>query len=138
MRAHAGQAIGMLGGAAKQDAGQPGLQLITARDAIDVQAQFDGVTVQARDDVDVISANAHIEWAAAKSISLSVAGGANIMIDGGNIVVQCPGKLVVNAGKKSLSGPEKMGYPMPALPRSICLECLRKSLAAGPALTMVE
>ncbi len=137
-RVHAGQAIGMLGGAAKQDAGQPSLQLITARDAIDVQAQFDGVTAQARDDVDVVSANAHTDWAAAKSISLSVAGGANIMIDGGNIVVQCPGKLVVNAGKKSLSGPEKAGYPMPALPRSICLECLRKSLAAGPAFTMVE
>jgi len=138
MRVHSGQAIGMLGGAAKQDAGQPGLQLIAARDAIDVRAQFDGVTVQARDDVDVVSANAHIDWAAAKSISLSVAGGANIMIDGGNIVVQCPGKLVVHAGKKSLSGPEKAGYPMPALPRSICLECLRKSLAAGPAFTMVE
>lgn len=138
MRVHAGQAIGMLGGAAKHDAGQSGVQLITARDGIDVQSQFDGVTVQARDDVDVVSANAHIDWAAATSISLSVAGGANIMIDGGNIVVQCPGKLVVNAGKKSLSGPEKMGYPMPALPRSICLECLRKSLAAGPAFTMVE
>lgn len=138
MRVHAGQAIGMLIGAAKHDAGQSGLQLITAQDAIDVQAQFDGVTVQARDDVDVVSTSAHIDWAAAKSISLSVAGGANIMIDGGNIVVQCPGKLVVNAGKKSLSGPEKVGYPMPALPRSICLECLRKSLAAGPAFTMAE
>lgn len=138
MRMHAGQAIGMLGGAAKHDVGQSGLQLITARDGIDVQAQFDGVTVQARDDVDVVSANAHVDWAAAKSISLSVAGGANIMIDGGNIVVQCPGKLVAKAGKKSLSGPEKLGYPMPALPRIICLECLRKSLAAGPAFTMVE
>lgn len=138
MRLHAGQAIGTLGGAMKVEAGRPGLQLIAAQDAIDVQAQFDGVTVQARDEVDVISANAHIDWAAARSISVSVGGGANITIDGGNIVVQCPGKLIIHAGKKSLLGPEKMAYPMPALPRSICLECLKKSLAAGPAFTMVE
>ncbi|WP_137174890.1 type VI secretion system Vgr family protein [Massilia sp. HP4] len=138
MRLHAGQAIGTLGGAVNIEAGQPGLQLIAAQDVIDVQAQFDGVTVQARDEVDVVSANAHIDWVAAKSISVSVAGGANITIDGGNIVVQCPGKLVIHAGKKSLLGPEKMAYPMPALPRSICLECLKKSLAAGPAFTMVE
>lgn len=138
MRMHAGQAIGMLGGAATAGAGQPGLQLIAAQDAVDVQAQFDGVAVQARDEVDVVSANAHIDWAAARSISMSVGGGANITIDGGNIVVQCPGKLAIHAGKKSLSGPEKMAYPMPALPRSICLECLKKSLAAGPAFTMVE
>lgn len=138
MRLHAGQAIGTLGGAVKVEAGQPGLKLIAAQDVIDVQAQFDGVTVQARDEVDVVSANAHIDWAAARSISVSVGGGANITIDGGNIVVQCPGKLVIHAGKKSLLGPEKMAYPMPALPRSICLECLKKSLAAGPAFTMVE
>ena len=137
-RVHAGQAVGMLAGAMKVQAGQPGLQLIAAQNAIDVQAQIDGVTVQARDDVNVVSANAHIDWVAARSVSVSVAGGANITIDGGNIVVQCPGKLVVRAGKKRLLGPEKSAYPMPALPRSICLECLKKSLAAGPAFTMVE
>jgi type VI secretion system secreted protein VgrG len=55
--------------------------------------------VQARDEVNVISANAHIDWAAAKKISLSTAGGANITIEGGNITVQCPGKIKVHAGK---------------------------------------
>lgn len=137
-RQHAGQAIGMLGGAVKTEAAQTGLQLIAAQGAVEVQAQFDAVNVQARDEISVVSANAHIDWAAAKSISLAVAGGANITIDGGNILVQCPGKLLVHAGKKSFSGPQKTTYPMPALPRSICLECLRKSLAAGPAFTMVE
>lgn len=137
-RVHARQAIGLLGGAVNVDSGQTGLELIAAQDGIDIQAQHDGVTVQARDEVNLVSANAHVDWAAATSISLSVAGGANITIDGGNIVVQCPGKLVVHAGKKSLLGPQKMAYPMPALPRSICLDCLRKSLTAGPAFTMVE
>ncbi|MGZ8355626.1 MAG: DUF2345 domain-containing protein, partial [Telluria sp.] len=138
MRIHTGQAIGVLGGAANPGEGNTGLQLIAAMDAIDIQAQGDELKVQARDEINVISANAHIDWAAAKSISLSTAGGANITIDGGNITVQCPGKIAIHAGKKSFTGPEKLNFSMPALPRSICVACLRKSLAAAPAFTIVE
>jgi uncharacterized protein involved in type VI secretion and phage assembly len=138
MRVHTGQAIGVLAGAIKSGENGIGLQLIAAKDAVDIQAQADELKVQARDEVNVVSANAHIDWAAAKRISLSTAGGANITIEGGNITVQCPGKIVVHAGKKSFIEPERMNYPMPAMPRSICVECLRKSLAAGPAFTVVE
>jgi len=105
MRVHTGQAIGMLGGAVKAGEGGIGLQMIAAKDDIDIQAQGDELKVQARDEVNVISANAHIDLAAAKKISLSTAGGANITIEGGNITVQCPGKIVVHAGKKSFVGP---------------------------------
>ena len=138
MRVHTGQAIGVLGGAVKAGEGGLGLQLIAAKDDIDVQAQGDALKVQARDEVNVISANAHIDWAAAKRISLSTAGGANITIEGGNITVQCPGKIKVHAGKKSFLPPDKMNYPMPALPQSICVACLKKSLESGPAFTLVE
>jgi uncharacterized protein (DUF2345 family) len=115
-----------------------GLQLVAAKDAIDIQAQADEVKVQARDEVKMISASAHIDWAAAKRISLSTAGGANITIEAGNITVQCPGKITIHAGKKSFTGPDKLGYELPALPRSICISCLKKSLAAGLSFTMVE
>ncbi len=138
MRLHSGQAIGVLGGIVKAGEQGLGLQMIAAKDPIDIQAQSDVLKVQARDEVNVISANAHIDWAAAKSISLSTAGGANITIDGGNITVQCPGKITINAGKKSFTGPAKEAYPMPTMPYSICVECLKRSLAAGPAFTMVE
>jgi uncharacterized protein (DUF2345 family) len=117
MRVHTGQAIGLLGGAVKAGEGGIGLQLIAAKDAIEIQAQGDELKVQARDAVNVVSANAHIDWAAAKSISLSTAGGANITIAGGNITVQCPGKIVVHAGKKTFSGPASIGFEAPALPR---------------------
>lgn len=138
MRVHSGQAIGVLGGAVKAGEGGLGLQLIAAKDAIDIQAQADELKVQARDEINVISANAHIDWAAAKKITLSTAGGANITIEGGNITVQCPGKVKVHAGKKSFLPPEKLNYPMPALPQSICVACLKKSLESGPAFTLVE
>jgi type VI secretion system secreted protein VgrG len=64
-----------------------------------------------------MSANAHVDWAAAKRISLSTAGGANITIEGGNITVQCPGKITVHAGKKSFNGPQRTNFAMPHLPR---------------------
>lgn len=138
MRVHTGQAIGMLAGSVEPGEGGTGLQLIAAKDAIDIQAQAAELKIQARDEVNVISANAHIDWAAAKSISLSTAGGANITIAGGHITVQCPGKIKIHAGKKSFSGPERMAFDMPALPRSICVACLKKALDAGPAFTLVE
>jgi type VI secretion system secreted protein VgrG len=118
MRVHSGQAIGLLGGAVKPGENNIGLQLIAAKDAIDVQAQGDVLNVQARDEVDIISANAHIDWAAAKSISMSTAGGANITIAGGNITVQCPGKIMIHAGKKSFDGPAQTAYPLPVMPSS--------------------
>jgi len=89
------------------------------------------LNVQARDQVDIVSANAHIDWAAAKSISLSTAGGANITIKGGNITVQCPGKITIHAAKKSFTGPEQLDYPLPVMPRSICKECLLNAAAMG-------
>jgi uncharacterized protein (DUF2345 family) len=131
MRVHSGQAIGILGGAVKPGEGGLGLQLVAAKEAIDMQAQADALKVQARDEVNVISANAHIDWAAAKKISLSTAGGANITIEGGNITVQCPGKIKVHAGKKSFTGPARENYPFPTMPTSLCVECLIKARNMG-------
>jgi uncharacterized protein (DUF2345 family) len=117
MRVHTGQAIGVLGGAVSAGEGGFGLQVIAAKDAVDIQAQADELKVQARDEVNVVSANAHVDWAAAKRISLSTAGGASITIEGGNITVACPGKINVNAGKKSCAGPPTASATFPTLPR---------------------
>ncbi len=131
LRIHTQQAIGMLGGAVKAGEQDIGVQVIAARDPIDVQAQAGAMMVQARDVINVKSSNAHIDWASAKKISLSTVGGANITIDGGNITVQCPGKIEIKAGKKSFIGPTKTDYTMPALPTSICKPCLLAALRSG-------
>lgn len=133
MRVQTGQAIGMLAGAVKPGAEGAGLKVIAAKDAIDVQAQADVLKVQARDEVNIASANAHIDWAAAKKISLSTADGANITIDGGNITVQCPGKIMVHAAKKSFIAPEDFSYKLPIMPQSVCVECLAKRAAQRTA-----
>ncbi|KQV79807.1 rhs element Vgr protein [Massilia sp. Root351] len=139
LRVHSQQAIGVLGGAVAAGEGGLGMQLIAAKDAIDVQAQADILKVQARDGIQLTSVGAHVDWAAAKRITLSTAGGANITIDGGNITVQAPGKIVIHAGKKSFNGPGRGDYPLPKLPSSepVCIECLLKALKSGTALAMV-
>jgi type VI secretion system secreted protein VgrG len=119
MRVHSGQAIGILCGAVESVDGITGLQLIAGKGPVDYQAQADDIKMQARDEISVISANAHIDWAAAKSISLSTSAGANISITGGNITVQCPGKIMVHAGTKKFSGPSSIGSEMPVLPRGL-------------------
>ncbi len=116
MRVHSGQAIGMLGGAIAPGDDNMGLQMIAAKGAIDIQAQADVLKVQARDEVSVISANAHIDWASPTKISLTTGGGANITIEGGNITVQCPGAITVMAGIKDFTGPGGMSYPLPIMP----------------------
>lgn len=131
VRVHTGQAVGVLGGAIAKGENGIGLQLVGAKDVLDIQAQTDELKVQARDEINVISANAHIEWAAAKKINFSTAGGANVTIEGGDIIVQCPGRIKVHAGKKSLIGPAKMTYPLPTMPTSICVECLIKARNMG-------
>jgi uncharacterized protein (DUF2345 family) len=96
------------------------------------------VQIQARDEINVISANAHVDWAAAKSIRLSTAGGANITIEGGNITIQCPGKITIYAGKKSFVGPERLAYPLPRFSRSICKRCRLNAAESGSPFSMVE
>lgn len=131
LRVQSKQAIGVLGGAVKPGDNNLGVQMIAAKDVIDIQAQADVLKVQARDEINLVSANAFVDWAAAKSITLSTAGGANITIAGGDITVQCPGKITVHAGTKNFAGPEKLDYPLPALPTSVCKACLLAALRAG-------
>ncbi|CAN7236235.1 type VI secretion system Vgr family protein [Massilia sp. LjRoot122] len=138
MRTQTKQTIGVLAGTVKHDEENIGLSIIAAKEAVDIQSQADELRVNAKNEVNAISAGGYIDFAAAKKITLATAGGANITIDAGNITLQCPGKIKMHANRKSFTGSEQTNYPMPALPRSICVECLRKSLIAGPAFSMVE
>ncbi|KFI08860.1 type VI secretion system Vgr family protein [Massilia sp. BSC265] len=131
MRMHTRQAIGFLGGTIKPGDTGKGLELIAAKKMIDLSAQGNQFLMQARDTVALNSISAYIDCASNKSITLMTAGGASIKVDGGNITVQCPGKTIIHAGKKTFLQPARISYPAPALPTSICVECLIKARNAG-------
>jgi type VI secretion system secreted protein VgrG len=132
-RLHTGQAIGMLGGATKPggDAAGTGITFIAGKGDIDYQAQAGLINISAKRDVKIQSQTAHIDWAAAKKIVLSTAGGASVTLENGNITFECPGTYLVKAGKKSFIGPAKLDYPLPLLPQHICVDCLLKARKAG-------
>jgi type VI secretion system secreted protein VgrG len=139
-RLYTGQAIGVLGGAIKpgEQAVGKGLSLIAAQGEVELQAQSDQLQIAAKGLVNVQSQHAHIDWAAAKRIVVSVAGGASMTMEGGNITFECPGTITVKAGKKSFVGPEQSSYALRPLPRSVCVACLRQSLTSSPAFTRLE
>ena len=119
-RVHSGQAIGVLGGAvgAGSEAAGKGLTLIAGSGDVELQAQADKMQVAGKGDVSVQSKSKFVDWAAAKKITLATAGGARIVIEGGNITVECSGKITVRAGTKSFLGPSNESTRLPELPRS--------------------
>ena len=117
LRMHAGQAIGLLGGASRAGAGETGISLLAARGDIALEAQSDELALQAKRDLTLCSVSADIDLAAARRIVLAVEGGASITIDGG-ITVACPGTITVHASKKSFGGPVRAAYALPNFPRS--------------------
>jgi uncharacterized protein (DUF2345 family) len=119
-RIHTGQAIGILAGAiqAGAEAAGKGLSLIAAQGDIDMQAQAGTAQIASKQALEIKSANGAISIASAKKITLAVAGGASITIEGGSFTAQCPGKIMVQAGKKSMVGGGTSSLSLPAMPTS--------------------
>ena len=141
VRVHSGQAIGVLGGAigpGDEGAGK-GLTFIAGQGDVELQAQADAMQVAAKGDLAIQSKSGYIDWAAAKKITLATAGGARIVIEGGNITVECSGKITVRAATKSFVGAEGNNYTLPQLPRStLCVECLLKAMSSGSPLAALS
>ena len=141
LRVNTGQSIGILAGVEQPGDGAKGkgLTMIAGQGPVQMQAQAGSAQVAAKGLINVQSANAHIDWAAAKKITLATSGGAQIVIEGGGITVQCPGKITVKAATKSFIGPGSENYGMPQMPRSsLCVECLLKAMKSGSPLASVS
>lgn len=117
-RVHTGQAIGILAGAMQpgSEAAGKGLTVIAAQGPIDLQAQAGAAQIAAKDTLELKTARGVVNLAAAKRITLAVSGGASITIEGGSLTVQCPGKITVQAGQKSMVGPGTYAQAMNAMP----------------------
>ncbi len=128
---HSGQAIGVLAGAVGAGDGDAGIKLYAGQGDVDLQAQSDAMTFAAKELVKLVSANSHVDFAAAKSIELCTEGGASLKIEGGNITFACPGKISIKASSKSFTGPTKQDYALPMMPRSSCKNCILNAVKQG-------
>ena len=115
-RMHAGQAIGVAAGLSKAGDNNIGLQLTAGQDNIDVQAQHDVLRLMAEQDLKLVSANLHVDFAAAKRIRIATAGGASITLENGNITVECPGPITYKTMQRTFAGPVIQSYSLPTFP----------------------
>ena len=118
LRIHGGQAIGVLATAVEGQTEGTGLSLVSGEGELDFQAQDGDMRIRSRDQLKLVSANAGVDLAAGKAVHLATSGGASLAIEGGNIVIACPGEIRIQAGKKSFSGPAQLSREMNAWPDS--------------------
>lgn len=134
VRVQAAQGIGVLAGAiqAGTEAAGKGLTVIAAQGPVELQAQAGPAQVAAKQTLELKTASGVVHIAAAKRVVLAVSGGASITIEGGRFTAQCPGKITVRAGVKSMVGPGTFETPAPDLPKSdFCLPCFMRAMKAA-------
>ncbi|MFG6447145.1 type VI secretion system Vgr family protein [Roseateles sp. BYS180W] len=140
VRLHSGQALGLLAGAIEPGSGATGsgLTLIAAQGDVQLQAQADSLQIAAQGELSIQSQSGEVNWGAAKRIVLATAGGASVVIEGGNITLQCPGKLTVQAGRKSFKTGQQQRVGLPTFPASVCVPCLMAAMKAGSPFAMMQ
>lgn len=132
---YTGQAAGLVAGVQKGAEGA-GLDLLSARGDVSLQAQHDVLQAQAQLALGMTSTEAGITYAAPKRVRIATAAGASIVLEGGNITVTAPGRIDVQMGDKRLEGPASMPYTFPVMPQQICVECLKNAMMQGLPIVM--
>lgn len=125
-RLHAMQAVGVLAASGRTFAGEAALSVVAGQAALDVRAQSAQINVQSRASLRAASAQAAVELAAPRTLHIATAGGASLTLEGGNLVVNCPGTITVHAGQKSFVGPAQLSYALPDMPTSTLSEQIPK------------
>lgn len=104
LRIHSGQAIGALAAAVQGQTEDTGLSLVSGDGELDFQAQGGDMRIRSRDQLKLVSASAGVDLAAGKAVHLATSGGASLTIEGGNIVISCPGKSVSRLERRASAG----------------------------------
>jgi len=114
---HSGQSLGILAGI-QQNAVNPALSLITAKDPLRIEAQNSTMNLDAKLDLKLVSVSQSLEAAAKTAITLTTKAGAMIRIEGGNITVQCPGALAMHAAKHEFTPGTQLSREMNSWPET--------------------
>lgn len=95
-----------------------GIETIAAKGDLISQAQSGNIEVIAKKNISVTSTTEDMTFTAAKTLTLTCAGGAYIRLSGGNIELGCPGDIMMKQSKLLYSGPTFIQSNIPELPDS--------------------
>jgi len=110
-----------------------GIKLFAGKANIDIQAHEGQIGIIADQDVKVISTEGGVELLAKDTIRLA-AGGAEVLLMGGDVKITCPGTLVIKAGDVKMLEGEKTDPALPRLPGGVCVECMLRAAKRGAPL----
>jgi type VI secretion system secreted protein VgrG len=102
-----------------------GIKLFAAKGKVEIQAQSGDIDIIAEKVLRLLSTTDRIEIFAKKEIVLGADGSA-IKINSSGITDMTSGQRISHNADFSLPGPKTMSYPLPVLPKEVCLECLKK------------
>lgn len=102
-----------------------GIKLFAAKGKVEIQAQSGDIDIIAEKVLRILSATDRIEIFAKKEIVIGADGSA-IKINGSGITDMTSGQRISHNADFSLPGPKTMSYSLPALPKEVCVECLKK------------
>jgi len=102
-----------------------GIKLFAAKGKVDIQAQSGDIDIIAEKVLRLLSTTDRIEIFAKKEIIIG-AGGSAIKINGDGITDMTSGQRISYNADFSMPGPKTMPYPMPTMPKEVCMECLKK------------
>lgn len=102
-----------------------GIKLFAAKGKVEIQAQSGDIDIIAEKVLRLLSATDRIEIFAKKEIIIGADGSA-IRINGAGITDMTSGQRISHNADFSMPGPKTMPYPLPVLPKEVCLECLKK------------
>jgi type VI secretion system secreted protein VgrG len=111
-----------------------GIKLFAGKGKVQIQAHDDEIEAIAKKNIQIVSVTNDIDFTAAKSIRLT-AGSCQVEIADGRITMKAPGPINIHGSAKNLTGPARIMPSLPQTPKSICIECLKRSLARGTAFT---
>lgn len=94
---------------------ETGMRLHAATGKVMTQSQSDQTRITADKTITVASVTSYV-GVAAKAHVLLTAQGASLRLEGGNITIQGPGKMLFKASMKELAGPAKSSPDLPLMP----------------------
>ncbi|HYD59782.1 MAG TPA: DUF2345 domain-containing protein, partial [Noviherbaspirillum sp.] len=111
-----------------------GIKLFAGKGRVQIQAQDDEIEAIAKKDIKITSVDGHVDITAPNTIRLT-GGNSRIEISNGQITLKTPGPVNIHGSVKNLTGPASVTPNLPMLPKSVCIECLKKSAASGVPFT---
>jgi type VI secretion system secreted protein VgrG len=93
-----------------------GMQLFAGQGMVDIQAQSDGMNIQAQKDISIANNSGKVSVSASEDLLLTC-GGAYIKMSGGNIELGCPGNIILKAANVNQIGPASLETPPISFPK---------------------